>query len=218
MEAKLLLHGRNESDLNDAEKKLGKNCLAKKLDNSDINSFESFFNEISTEYETINCLVNNAGVSYHENSFLEVTEKNWDEQIAINLKGTYFMTQSYIKYFNQNKIKNAKIINMVSETAGQPTYRPYGITKSALLSFTRWLAKEYITKGIRVNAIAPGVTNTNMTNLYTKGKIEHSTAIGKRNFDPNEIAEICCFLLSDASNSISGQIIACNEANVCFDN
>ena len=215
---KVIITGRNKKDLDDAKNKLGKNCFAQVLDMKNISEFDSFLEKMTKKFGKINCLVNNAGISLHERDFLEVTEESWDEQIDINLKGTFFLTQSYVKYYKKEGMKEGKIINIVSETSIQPAYRPYGISKTALASFTRWLAQAYILDGIRVNAIAPGVTETNMTNFVTKGEKLNNSTKGKRTFSPDEIAEVCCFLLSDASNSISGQIIVCNEANAFYNN
>lgn len=213
-----VITGRRKEDLDKVKKELGKNLYPYVLDNSNVEMFDDFYDLITKKVGIINCLINNAGISLHEKSFEEVTPEGFDKQFTINLKGTYFMTQSYIKYCHSNKIKNVKIINIASETANQPMYRPYGLTKSALVSFTRWLAQKYITEGFRVNAIAPGVTESSMTHYYTKGESLNDNAVGKRVIRPEEIAEVCCFLLSDASNCISGQVITCNEANVLFDN
>lgn len=213
-----IITGRKKEELDKAKENLGKNLHPFVLDNLDVDKFDNFLEKINNEIGNVNCLVNNAGVSFHEKSFEEVTSDGFDKQFMINCKGTYFMTQAYIKYLHSHKIKNVKIINMTSETAGQPSYRPYGMTKVAIVSFTKWLAQNYITEGIRVNAIAPGVTESDMTHYYTKGSNINEGAVGKRTIQPDEIAEVCCFLLSDASNCISGQVITCNEANVCIDN
>ena len=215
---KVIITSRNQDELNKVQKDLGKNCYAIKHDISNVKDNDFILTEATKRFGVIDSLINNAGISLHENNFMDVTEESFDLNMNINLKGTYFMTQSFIKYYEKNNIKNGNIIIMCSETAGQPSYRPYGISKAALASFTKWLAQNYILKGIRINAIAPGVTETAMTNHYTKGKKVNHGAIGKRTLNTDEIAEICAFLLSDASNCISGQIIACNEANVCFEN
>lgn len=215
---KVIITSRNENELNKIQKELGENCYAIKHDISNIKENDLMLERATKHFGVIDSLINNAGISLHENNFMDVTEEKFDLNMNINLKGTYFMTQSFIKYYERHKIKNGNIIIMCSETAGQPSFRPYGLSKAALVSFTKWLSQNYILKGIRINAIAPGVTETSMTNHYTKGNEVNEGAIGKRTLNPNEIAEVCAFLLSDASNCISGQVIACNEANVCFEN
>lgn len=215
---KVIITSRNQEELNKVQKELGNKCYAIKHDISNIKENDYVLSEATKHFGVIDSLINNAGISLHENNFMDVTEESFDSNMNINLKGTYFMTQSFIKYYEKHNIKNGKIIIMCSETAGQPSFRPYGLSKAALVSFTKWLAQNYILKGIRINAIAPGVTETAMTNHYTKGNKVNLDAIGKRTLNTFEIAEVCAFLLSDASNCISGQVIACNEANVCFEN
>lgn len=102
---------------------------------------------------------------------------------------------------------------MVSERGLYGDDIPYGLTKVALISYTKGLAKKVVEDGIRVNAIAPGVVATEMTNYDPKGDLYREGAIGKRVLLAEEIAETVAFLLSDAANCISGEVIACNEGN-----
>ena len=88
---------------------------------------------------------------------------------------------------------------------------PYGITKAAINSLVQGLARELIKSDIRVNAIAPGVTISDMTGYERGGNIALSSQMTGRVYFPEEIAEIACFLLSDVSNLLNGQIIVCNE-------
>ena len=91
--------------------------------------------------------------------------------------------------------------------------RPYGLTKAAINSLVQGLAYRYIKEGIRINAVAPGVTSSDMTGYKSEGNLylqNHST---NRVFLPEEIAEIACFLLSDVSNLLNGQILYANEGN-----
>ena len=107
---------------------------------------------------------------------------------------------------------------MASDTSGMGSSIPYGLSKAALASLTHGLAKKLVTEGVRVNAIAPGTTMTPMTEDLTQGKICRETTQGKRTLFPEEIAEVCIFLLSDLSVCISGNIFGCSESNICFDN
>lgn len=107
---------------------------------------------------------------------------------------------------------------MASDTSGIGSTIPYGITKAAISSFTRGLAKHVIRKGIRINAIAPGTTKTEMTDDFVRGQIVRTNTEGWRVLFPEEIAGVCIFLLSNMSVCISGQVIGCTEAYICFDN
>ena len=88
---------------------------------------------------------------------------------------------------------------------------PYGLTKTALNSLVKGLAKRLISRGIRVNAVAPGVTASDMTGISKDGNLYVDYNMTERVYLPEEVAEIACFLLSDASRCLSGQILVCNE-------
>lgn len=161
----------------------------------------------------IDVLINNAGVSVHDITCQTCSEEEWDYQIDTNLKGTYFVTQAFLHYYEEVKKSNGKIINMVSERGLCGDDVPYGLSKRALISFTEGLAVKLIRKGIRVYAVAPGVTATDMTGHDPNGDLYRKYAKGRRILLPEEIAEVVTFLISDSSNCISGQVLVCNEAN-----
>lgn len=216
--AKVIVTGRNEGKLRAAKEKLGENCYIAPLDVTQVASFSTFLENISEQVGRIDCLVNNAGISLHEGSFQNVTENSWDQQMNTNLKGPFFLTQAWLNYYEKKRMTSGRIVMMASDTSGMGSTLPYGLTKVAISSFTRGLAKHIIRKGIRINAIAPGTTKTKMTDDFTHGEIVRESTEGYRVLFPDEIAEICVFLLSDASTCISGNVFGCTEANICFDN
>ena len=87
------------------------------------------------------------------------------------------------------------------------------MTKAAINSLTQGLANRVVESGIRVNAIAPGVTVSDMTGFSSDGSLYCDYNITERVYLPEEVAEVACFLLSDASKCLSGQILVCNEGN-----
>ena len=162
--------------------------------------------------EGVNCLVNNAGISLHENGFLNVQPSQFDMQFDTNLKGSFFLTQAFIKKCKANKIDNIKnILFTSSETSMTVDERPYGLTKAALNSLIQGLAYRYVNEGYRINAIAPGVTISDMVGKKDDGDLTYPGNITGRYYRPEEVAEIACFLLSDVSNCLNGQILVCNE-------
>ncbi len=161
----------------------------------------------------IDCLVNNAGISLHEKSFLDVSSDNFDNQIATNFKGAFFMSQKFVERYYIHNLKFGKILFISSETSVTVDERPYGLTKSAINSLVQGLASRYIKDGIRVNAVAPGVTSSDMTGYKIDGNLYRRNKATERVYLPAEIAEIACFMLSDAANILNGQIIICNEGN-----
>lgn len=216
--AKVILVGRDYEKLFKLENMLGENTRSLCFDLKNISLYEDELKKADTFFGDINCIVNNAGISLHEGDFMEVTEEKWDIQLDINLKVPYFLTQSWIKYYREKAIKSGKVIMMASDTSGMGSSIPYGLSKVAIASLTHGLAKQLITEGIRINALAPGTTITPMTDDFTNGEICRSTTQGKRVLFPEEIAEVCVFLLSDMSTCVSGNIFGCSEANICFDN
>ena len=216
--AKVIISGTNTEKLAETQNDIGENCKTIVFNMLDISSFDRILGEATKFFGQINCLVNNAGISLHEGDFMNVTEENWNDQFDVNLKGPYFLTQAWLRYYRANKMKSGRILMMASDTSGMGSSIPYGLSKAGIASLTRGLAKKLAVEGIRINALAPGTTLTPMTNDFTHGEVCRDTTIGKRALFPQEIAEIGIFLLSDLSTAISGNIFGCSEANICFDN
>lgn len=162
----------------------------------------------------VNVLVNNAGVSFHQDNFLSVTNDQYNIEFETNLKAPFFLTQAFINYsinLKQGGIK--KIVFISSETSFTVDDRPYGLSKAALNSLIQGIACKYIKEGFRINGIAPGITATEMTGFNEKESLFLYSNPTERVYLPDEIAEIATFMISDLSNIINGQIIACNEGN-----
>lgn len=207
--ASVLITGRNEDTLKKTSEEIG--CTYLVLDMMSPKKFDKFINEAESKLGGLDVLVNNAGVSLHENSFFDVVPDGFDTQIDTNFKGGYFLTQRFIKKMIESG-RAGNVLFISSETGETVDFRPYGFTKAAVNSMVQGLAYLYAKNNIRVNAIAPGVTASDMTgfkaddNLYTD-----YNRIG-RIYLPEEVAEVASFLISDISNCVSGQIIACNNA------
>ena len=206
--AKVLVTGRNEAKLKNIAAELG--CEIFQLDMANVGTFDDFVKYAAEKLGGIDCLVNNAGISLHENSFQAVTPESFDQQFATNLRGPFFLSQRVLAYMMKNNVKG-QVLFISSETGDTADIRPYGLTKAAINSLVQGLAYLYVGKGIRVNAIAPGVTASNMTGFNADEDIYCSYNPNHRVYLPEEVAETAAFLLSDASNCISGQIITCNN-------
>lgn len=209
--AEVLIAGRNEETLKNSANEIG--CKYLKLDVQDTTSFGAFLDQAEDLLGGMNCLVNNAGISLHEKSFLDVLPSQFDSQFDTNLKGVFFLTQCFINKFKQkcnNETRN--ILFVSSETSITVDERPYGLTKAAMNSLVQGLAYRYVNEGYRINAIAPGVTVSDMVGVKTDdGNIACDYNITGRYYLPEEVAEVASFLLSDASNCLNGQILVCNE-------
>lgn len=207
--AQVLIAGRNLKVLEESAQTIG--CDYLQLDVSNPSEFDAFMKKAVDKLNGINVLVNNAGISLHENTFFDVTPDTFDMQVDTNLKGAFFLTQSFIRHIKDSGLK-ACVLFVSSETGDTMDFRPYGFTKAAINSMVQGLAYLFAKDGIRVNAVAPGITASDMTGLKTEGDINYSGNIIGRVYMPEEVAETAAFLISDAAGCVSGQIITCNNA------
>lgn len=206
--AQVLITGRNEDSLKNVSATI--NCQYLVYDVSDISGMDSFLKEADNLLGGVNVLVNNAGISLHEGNIFNVNENGYDAQFSINLKGGYFLTQKFLKLYESNSRTNGSVLFLSSERGQYVDDIPYGLIKSAINSLTQGLAKAHIRKNIRINAIAPGITATEMTKRSVDNLEAPNYSTG-RWYLPNEVAEVASFLISDAAGCLSGQILVCNN-------
>lgn len=207
--AMVLICGRNEEKLRQVSQELS--CGYMVLDVTRVETFDSFLTDAVGKLGGIDCLVNNAGISLHE-TFQRVTPDGFDQQVATNFKGPFFLSQRVLAYMEKNNVKG-NVLFVSSETGETADIRPYGLTKAAVNSLVQGLAYLYARHGIRVNALAPGVTASAMTGFNADENLACSFNVNGRVYLPEEMAEVAAFLLSDSSGCISGQIITCNNGN-----
>ena len=206
--ASVLISGRNEKTLREKAEQIG--CKYLTLDVQATESLDKFIHDADNILGGIDCLVNNAGISIHEPTFFDVTPETFDAQIATNLRGGFFLAQSFTKMLLHEKRKG-NVLFVSSETGETADIRPYGFTKAAINSMVQGLACLLVKDGIRVNAVAPGITASDMTGFKADGNLFLGCNATERVYLPVEVAETACFLLSDASGCISGQVIVCNN-------
>ena len=210
--ANVVIVGRNEDVLKTASKEL--KCRYIAFDLSNISNISKMLNEAINMLDgRIDCLVNNAGISLHEKSMMEVTLETFDKQLDINLKAPYFLTQNFIKHCIDVHNKKASVVFVSSERGLYCDEIPYGLIKAAINSLPRGIARRHVRNGIRVNAIAPGITESDMTIADRTKNMACEYNCGGRFFLPEEVAETAAFILSDEANCINGEIIACDQGN-----
>lgn len=213
--ANVLILGRDLDTLKKAAATLGNQCKFLQFDVTQTKEYPNLFEKCKKILGgSIDCWVNNAGISLHEGSFKNVTIEGFNKQIDINLKAYYFLSKAFLE-MKLEEHKDGNLLLISSETGSLYDDIPYGIIKAVINSLTGALSRRVYKSGIRVNAIAPGVTLTDMTKEYTNttsGNLSVNSASG-RYFLPDEVAEVACFLLSKASQCISGEIIHCNGGN-----
>lgn len=214
--AKVIITGRNQETLSKAVSELGSQSQFIVYDVTQAEKANAFLEKCKTMLGgKVDCLISNAGISLHENHFENVTIESFDKQFNTNFRGNYFLCKAFLEQKLKEKVNNAQLLLISSETGNQCYDIPYGMTKAAMNSLTKALSRRVYQHGIRVNAIAPGVTLSDMTKGYAEvsdGNMSFNCASG-RIFLPEEVAEVACFLLSDASKCISGEIIHTNAGN-----
>lgn len=209
--AKVMICGRNEETLCKAQQELGDSCLYIKYDISNVEGMPTFLDEAFKKMGGIDSLVNNAGISLHEGSFRNVTEEGFDTQFSVNFKAPYFLAKYFIEKVENEKIESANILFITSERGSFCTTLPYGLTKASLKNYVGALCRYFCFNSfIRINALAPGVTASEMTGYKTEGDYQSDDSPNGRIFHPAEMANVACFLLSEESSCISGETIHCD--------
>src|SRR3954463_1958147 len=177
-------------------------------DASDFAQAEKLINDVVAEFGALDILVNNAGITM-DNLLLRMTEDAWDTIMKVNLKSCFNTVKAVTK--PMMKQKSGSIINMTSVVGlkGNAGQANYAASKAGIIGFTKSVALELGSRGIRSNAIAPGFIETEMT-AKLEEKIVQSwrDAIPlKRGGKPEDVADACVFLGSDMSTYISGQVL-----------
>ncbi len=172
-------------------------------------AMEAIFAAIAGERGGIDCLVNNAGVT-RDNLLLRMKQEEWDLVLKINLTGTFVCTQKVFKHMM--KARGGSIINIASVIGlmGNAGQANYAASKGGIIAFTKSCAKEFASRGVRVNAIAPGFIETEMTaTLPPEVVASYSKAIPLQKMgSPADVARLCLFLAAEDSSYITGQTIA----------
>lgn len=189
-------------------KNLGKKARMYKADVSSFDQVSKMVEAVYNEFGRIDVLVNNAGIA-KDTLLLRMTEKDWDKVININLKGIFNTSKACVKYMV--KQKRGKIINVSSivgiyGNAGQVNY---AASKAGIIGFTKSLSKELGSRGITVNAVAPGFIKTDMTLSLLKKDTDIGNNIPlKRVGTPEDVAYAVAFLASTKADYITGQVLA----------
>lgn len=175
---------------------------------SDMQSVKDMFENISKSFKHIDVLVNNAGVGLYK-LITETTESEWDYLFNVNAKSTFVLTNLVLK--NMIKAGYGKIINVSSiwGDKGASMEVAYSASKSALIGYTKALAKEVAPSGINVNCVCPGVIDTAMNKRFSEQdmlELKDQTPLGRLG-RTNDVAELIYFLGTEKSSFITGQVI-----------
>ena len=185
------------------------NCKHLIVDVNDRDSIASLMKDIPGENNTLDCLVNNAGITADQ-LFIRMKDSEWDDVINTNLTGIFNITKPVSKMMLKQKSGSIINISSVSGLMGNAGQVNYSSSKSALLGFTKSLAKELAPRGINVNCICPGFIESDMTNELTSDQRDQALSqIPLGNFGSGtDIAKLTLFLSSDNAKYITGQSIS----------
>jgi 3-oxoacyl-[acyl-carrier protein] reductase len=186
----------------------GTKIFAYKADATSLEDAQATVDEAIEKLGGVDILVNNAGIT-RDNLLLRMTEKDFDDVINVNLKSVFNYTKAVIK--PMIKQRYGRIVNIASVVAliGNPGQSNYVASKAGVIGFTKSMARELASRGITVNAIAPGFIQTNMTEKLTdeqKQKLIQNIPMGRMG-TPEDIAKVVAFLCSKDADYITGHVI-----------
>ena len=189
-------------------KEKGYNAEGYAADVTNSEKVAELFKFIHKKHGKIDVLVNNAGIT-KDGLLMKMKESDWDLVLNVNLKGTFICTQKVSRFML--KQRNGSIINIASVIGlmGNAGQANYAASKGGIIAFTKSSAKEFASRNIRVNAIAPGFIETEMTKKLSEDVVKnYKDAIPlSRMGKPQNVADLCLFLASDMSDYITGQTI-----------
>ena len=186
----------------------GRRAMPVQLDVRDFDGAKLLVQRVRDEFGRLDILVNNAGIT-RDRSLMMMTRDEWSEVIDTDLNGVFNTTRACIITFLKQKSGAIVNISSVGGIHPLPGQVNYAAAKAGVIGFTRSLAKEVAPYNIRVNAVAPGFINSDMTAKIEekyRGRLEDSIPLGRFG-NPDEVSEAVLFLLSDESGFITGEVI-----------
>lgn len=189
----------------------GGSASAVKIDVSNATEVQQVFDSISKEKKSVDILVNNAGIT-RDGLMVRMKESDWDLVLNINLKGSFLCSQQAAKQMMKQKSGNIVNIASIVGVMGNFGQANYSSSKAGVIGLTKTLAREVASRGIRVNAVAPGFIDTEMTRVLDEAvrqKLIEQIPLARLGL-PEDVARCVAFLVSDRSSYITGQVINLN--------
>lgn len=209
--AKVVICGRKQETLDQVAKEIGKGAKPVACHIGKPDQIQNLVDSTAREFGRIDILVNNAATNIAQEFCLEVDETKFDKMVEINLKSAFRLIKQVAPGMCQRG--SGAIINVASISGLRPQYYGllYSMTKAALIMMTQSYALELGPKGVRVNAIAPGLIKTVLSEYYWKDEVRTAQIIAKQPIQhlgqPSEIGEVALLLASDGGSYLTGQTI-----------
>lgn len=190
---------------------LGVRSKALRCDVSSYDEVEGLGGAVIDEFERVDILVNNAGIT-RDQLLMRMSPEDWSLVLAVNLTGAF----NFCKVFGPGMLRqrSGSIVNIASVVGqmGNAGQVNYAASKAGLIGLTKSLAKEFASRGVRVNAVAPGFIRTAMTDKLSdqvQAKMQEMIPLGRFG-EPGDVADIVYFLVSDLAGYVTGQVINCD--------
>ncbi len=187
----------------------GQKTMALQVNVSDTENARKMVETALSEFSKIDILVNNAGVT-RDTLIMRMDESDWDLVLDVNLKGAFNCSKAVVRTMVKQRYGRIVNISSVSGLAGQAGQTNYSASKAGLIGFTKALAREVASRGITVNAVAPGFIPTALTvdlPEELKDTIIKNTPMGRMG-KPEEVAQAVAFFASDEASYITGQVLS----------
>ncbi len=193
----------------------GGRCLTASVDVADSAAVAAFVADVTAKFGHLDILVNNAGIT-RDNLLMRMSEDEWDSVIATNLKGAFNFSKAAIRPMMKQRSGSIVCIASIVGLIGNPGQCNYAASKAGQIAFVKSLAREVASRGVRVNAVAPGFVKSAMTDALPealRAKMLAEIPLARLG-EPGDIAGAVAFLCSDAASYITGQVLSVNGGMV----